>query len=130
MRIEELLIESHNLEEGPGWDQAKQGLGQMAQGVGNVAKGAVAGIPGTVGGAAKGVGAVAGGLRGAWDKAKQGYNAGRAAVGGDAVPGTQQAGGQQAAAGSAPRRRGSPPAPMFGPPWKWPSAKNSRIRRL
>ena len=106
MRIEELLIESHNLEEGPGWDQAKQGLGQMAQGVGNVAKGAVAGIPGTVGGAAKGVGAVAGGLRGAWDKAKQGYNAGRAAVGGDAVPGTQQAGGQQAAAGSAPVQSG------------------------
>ena len=98
MRIEELLIESHNLEEGPGWDQAKQGLGQVAQGVGNVAKGAVTGIPGAVGGAAKGVGAVAGGLRGAWDKAKQGYNAGRAAVGGNAVPGAQQqAGGQQAA---------------------------------
>jgi len=88
MRIEELLIESYNLEEGPGWDAAKQGLGNIAQGAGQVAQGALKGAGAVAGGAAKAGGAVAGGLRGAWDKAKQGFQAGRKAVGGDAVPGT------------------------------------------
>ena len=88
MRIEELLAESQNLEEGPGWDTAKQGFKQMGQGVGNVAKGAVQGAPGvvgkTVGGVAKGLGAVAGGIAGAFNQAKAGFNAGKAAVGGSA----------------------------------------------
>jgi hypothetical protein len=92
MRIEELLIESHNLEEGPKWDAVKKGAGQLGQGV---AQG--------VGMAAQGAGAVAGGAMGAWDRAKQGFAKGRGAVNGQGAPaqggvapGGAQAGGQQA----------------------------------
>lgn len=68
MRFNELLPEQQ-VDEGP--------LGQA------VAKG--------VGSAVKGVGALSGGIRGAWDAAKQGYQSGRAAVSGQPAP-------QQAAA--------------------------------
>ena len=63
MRFNELLPEQQ-VDEGP--------LGQA------VAKG--------VGSAVKGVGALAGGIRGAWDAAKQGYQSGRAAVSGQPAP--------------------------------------------
>ena len=96
MRIDELLIESHNLEEGPIWDKTKAVAGQAA----NVAAQGV-------GAAAQGVGAVAGGVRGAWDRAKQGYKKGFNAVVGtpqggqsdanqDPTAPAQQGGGQQA----------------------------------
>ena len=86
MKINELITENHQLDElGAGWATAKKGLGQMAKGVGNVAAGAAQGAPGTVGNVVKGVGAVAGGLRGAWDQAKAGYQSARKAVGGDAT---------------------------------------------
>lgn len=81
MRIEELISESQ-LNEGPGWDQVKAGAKQIGQGV-------ATGAPGVVGGLAKGVGAIGGGVAGAWDKMKQGFNAGRNAVGGDATAGQQ-----------------------------------------
>ena len=91
MRIEELLIESHNLEEGPKWDAVKKGAGALGQGI---AQGA--------GMAAQGAGAVAGGAMGAWDRAKQGFAKGRGAVNGQGAPaqggvapGGAQAGGQQ-----------------------------------
>jgi hypothetical protein len=64
MRINELLIENDQIDE--------------------------ISLGGVVGGAAERLGAVVGGARGAWDKAKQGYAAGRAAVGGNAVPGDNQ----------------------------------------
>jgi hypothetical protein len=96
MNIEELLIE--NLEEGPGFDTAKAGLKGIAQGAGQVAKGAAMGAPGAAGGLAKGVGAVAGGIAGAWDKAKQGFQAGKAAVGGTAPATDTPAVGQDTAA--------------------------------
>jgi hypothetical protein len=95
MRIEELLIENHNLEEGPKWDAVKKGAGQLGQGV---AQG--------VGMAAQGAGAVAGGAMGAWDRAKQGFAKGRGAVNGQGAPsqggaagGNAPAGGGQQAAG-------------------------------
>ena len=63
MRIEELLIESYNLEEGP--------LDGVGRAVGNVA-----------GGVANAVGGVAGGIKGVGDKFKQGFNSGRKYVNG------------------------------------------------
>ena len=104
MRIEELLENGQNLEEGPGWDAAKQGLKQVGQGAGNIAKGAALGAPGAIGGAVKGISAVAGGLAGAWDQAKAGFSAGRKAVGGKAAPGnttTTAAGGTNTTAPAA-----------------------------
>ena len=58
------------------------------------AKGAVTGLANTVGtgvakgvgGVAKGIGAVGGGIAGAFDKIKQGYQAGKGAVGGTQAP--------------------------------------------
>lgn len=67
MRINELLVEQQ-LDE--------LGLGQVGRAIG---KG--------VGGLAKGIGATVGGAVGAWDAAKQGYQAGRATVGGTGVTG-------------------------------------------
>ena len=89
MRIEELLIENHNLEEGPIWDKTKAVAGQAA----NVAAQGV-------GAAAQGVGAVAGGVRGAWDRAKQGYKKGFNAVVGTPRNGQQGADGQAGANGA------------------------------
>lgn len=64
MRINEILVESQQLDEGP--------LGSLAKAVG---KG--------VGGVAKGVGAVAGGIAGIPGAVKKGFQAGKAAVQGD-----------------------------------------------
>jgi len=64
MHINELLSESDKIEE--------ISLGGLAKGVGK---------------AAKGLGAVAGGVHGAWDAARAGYNVGRTAVAGN-IPGT------------------------------------------
>lgn len=118
MRIEELLENDQNLEEGPGWDAAKQGLKQVGQGAGNIAKGAALGAPGVVGGAVKGISAVAGGLAGAWDQAKAGFSAGRQAVGGKAAPGNNAAAGgtAPAAGGTAPAAGGTAPAAAPGTP--------------
>jgi hypothetical protein len=82
MKITELLTESEiqHLEEGPKLDAFGRAVG------------------GAVGGVAKGVGAVAGGVKGAWDAAKQGFQAGRAAVSGKpAAPGVAPAAGVQPA---------------------------------
>jgi hypothetical protein len=70
------------------------------------AKGAVTGLANTVGagvakgvgGLAKGVGAVGGGIAGAFDKIKQGYQAGKGAVGG--APAPAASGGGSAPAGA------------------------------
>lgn len=76
MKIQDLLIETQ-LEEGPGWDQAKAGLKGIAQGAGNVARGAVKGIPGAIGSVAKGAGAAVGGVQGAYRGAKQAFAQGQ-----------------------------------------------------
>jgi hypothetical protein len=81
MRINELLVESQQLDEGP-----------FGQAVGKA-----------VGGVAKGVGAVAGGIAGIPGAVKKGFKAGKAAVSGDpAVDATQSAPAAAAAADSGP----------------------------
>jgi hypothetical protein len=72
MRINDILIESDQLQEGPILNKIGSGLGKAA---------------GTV---AKGIGAVAGGVSGAVDAAKKGFAAGKQAVAGagDEVPTT------------------------------------------
>jgi hypothetical protein len=50
------------------------------------AKGAVTGLANTVGAVSKGLGAVGGGIAGAFNKIKQGYQAGKGAVGGTQAP--------------------------------------------
>jgi hypothetical protein len=72
MRINDILIESNQLQEGPILNKIGSGLGKAA---------------GTV---AKGIGAVAGGVSGAVDAAKKGFAAGKQAVAGagDEVPTT------------------------------------------
>ena len=67
MKINEILIESQQLDEGP--------LGSIGTAIG---KG--------VGAAAKGVGAVAGGVAGLGRAFKKGYAGGKATVAGDPVP--------------------------------------------
>jgi hypothetical protein len=74
--------------------EAKEKIDELS-GVGvanNVAKG--------VGSVAGGVGAVAGGLKGAWDRAKQGYQSGKAAVSGQQTTAGAQATGAQSAPGN------------------------------
>ena len=79
MRINELLVESQQLDEGP-----------FGQAVGKA-----------VGGVAKGVGAVAGGIAGIPSAVKKGFKAGKAAVSGDpAVDATQPAPAAAAGAGA------------------------------
>ena len=68
MRINEILVESVQLDEGPFSDVAKK----VGTGVGRA-----------VGGVAKGVGAVAGGIAGIGKAVKKGYQAGKATVAGD-----------------------------------------------
>ena len=68
MRINEILLESHSLEEGP-----------FSQAVGKA-----------VGGVAKGAGAVAGGIAGIPKAFKKGFDAGKKTVGGDDAAPTKQ----------------------------------------
>jgi hypothetical protein len=68
MKINEILVESTQLDEGPFSDVAKK----VGTGVGKA-----------VGGVAKGVGAVAGGIAGIGKAVKKGYQAGKATVAGD-----------------------------------------------
>lgn len=84
MRINELIVENQNLDE-----ISLAGIGK------GIAKG--------VGATAKGIGSIAGGAVGAWDAAKQGYQAGKANVSGRPAPqgsAPQQAPAAQPAASS------------------------------
>ena len=90
MRIQEILIESHQLDEGPILNKIGTAVGK---GVGTLAKG---------------VGAVAGGVAGLGSAVKKGFQAGKATVGG--------AGDDPAAGGApaAPAAGGAPAAPAAG----------------
>jgi hypothetical protein len=68
MKIDEILVESVQLDEGP---------------FGSIAKAAGTNLGKAVGGVAKGVGAVAGGVAGIGKAVKKGYQTGKAVVGGD-----------------------------------------------
>ena len=68
MKINEILVESQQLDEGP--------LGSTVKAVGT-------GVGKAVGGVAKGVGAVAGGIAGIGKAVKKGFQAGKATVAGD-----------------------------------------------
>ena len=88
MRIQEILIESHQLDEGPILNKIGTAVGK---GVGTLAKG---------------VGAVAGGVAGLGSAVKKGFQAGKATVGGA---------GDDPAAAAAPAGGASPaPAPAAG----------------
>ena len=84
MRIDEILVESKQLDEGP---------------VGSAVKAVGRGVGKAVGGVAKAAGAVAGGVAGIPTAVKKGFQAGKAAVGGEEEP---------AAASSAPVKKDSP----------------------
>jgi hypothetical protein len=88
MKINEILVESTQLNEGPFSDVAKN-VGT------NVGK--------AVGGVAKGVGAVAGGVAGIGQAVKKGYQSGKAIVGGDDEEGN--ATGQSQPAGTSPNQQ-------------------------
>jgi hypothetical protein len=96
MRIQEILIESHQLDEGPILNKIGTAVGK---GVGTLAKG---------------VGAVAGGVAGLGSAVKKGFRAGKATVGGagDADPAGGAASGgttaAPAAGGAAPAAGGAP----------------------
>jgi hypothetical protein len=103
MKINEILVESTQLDEGPFSDVAKK----VGTGVGKA-----------VGGVAKGVGAVAGGIAGIGKAVKKGYQAGKATVAGDDeaddTAGQSQPAGtrapqasQQASTGNAPSQKTS-----------------------
>ena len=96
MKINDLF--ESQLDEGPIWDKVKQGA---AAGVRGVSK---------LGGAAAGV------AHGAWDAAKQGYQAGRAAVG-NPTPGGQTPPPQSAGApeSNAPTQQASAPGGSAAP---------------
>jgi hypothetical protein len=89
MRINDLLTENQQLDEGP--------LGSVGKAIG---KG--------VGGLAKGVGAVAGGVAGLGSALKKGFQTGRATVAGEPDPNAQPAAGGAAAV--APAAGGAQPA--------------------
>jgi hypothetical protein len=99
MKINEILVESTQLDEGPFSDVAKK----VGTGVGKA-----------VGGVAKGVGAVAGGIAGIGKAVKKGYQAGKATVAGDDeaddTTGQSQPAGTstpQASTGTAPSQKTS-----------------------
>jgi len=95
MRINEILVESQQLDEGP-----------FGQAVGKA-----------VGGLAKGVGAVAGGIAGIPGAVKKGFKAGKATVSGDpAADATQTAPAAPAAATSAPAAATPAPAAATSAP--------------
>ena len=100
MRINEILTESQQLDEGP--------LGAIGRGIGKV-----------VGGAAKGIGAIAGGVVGAGTALKKGYQSGKAVVGDDPDPNAGKPGytppaeaptAAPTAGGAAPAAGGAAPA--------------------
>jgi len=66
------------------------------------AKGAVTGLANTVGNVSKGIGAVGGGIAGAFNKIKQGYQAGKGAVGGAPAPAAGGTAPAAAPAGATP----------------------------
>lgn len=74
MKINEILIENQDLEEGPKLDAFGRGVGKVA------------------GGVAKGVGAVAGGVAGLGRAFKKGFQTGKATVAGDPDPNATAAG--------------------------------------
>ena len=93
MRINEILTESQQLDEGP--------LGAIGRGIGKV-----------VGGAAKGIGAIAGGVVGAGTALKKGYQSGKAVVGDDPDPNAGKPGYTPPAEAPAPAPAGgAAPAP-------------------
>lgn len=84
MRIQDILVESQQLDEGPILNKIGTGIGKLA------------------GGAAKAVGAVAGGIAGAGQAIKKGYQAGKQTVAGagdDEEPAAGAAGGAPAKPG-------------------------------
>jgi len=92
MKISEILLENTQLDEGP--------IGSLGTAVG---KG--------VGGVAHGLGAVAGGVRGAWDAMKKGFQTGKSTVGGvGGDPNAAAPAGQAAAPGAAPAQGAAPAA--------------------
>ena len=97
MRINEILTESHQLDEGP--------LGAIGRGIGKV-----------VGGAAKGIGAIAGGVVGAGTALKKGYQSGKAVVGDDPDPNAGKPGytPPEEAPAAAPTAAGGAAAPAAG----------------
>ena len=103
MRIQELLVESEQLDEGP--------LSAIGTGLGKVA-----------GGAAKAVGAVAGGVAGLGSAFKKGYQSGKSTVAGDEEPAAaapaDDAAPADAGGGAAP----APAAPAAAPAAKPKSA--------
>ena len=95
MRINEILTESHQLDEGP--------LGAIGRGIGKV-----------VGGAAKGIGAIAGGVVGAGTALKKGYQSGKAVVGDDPDPNAGKPGYTPPAEAPAPAPTAAGAAPAGG----------------
>jgi len=93
MKINELLVESQQLDEGP-----------FGQAVGKA-----------VGGLAKGVGAVAGGVAGMGRAFKKGYQSGKATVAGDPDPNETPAGAEPAAPQAAPAQGAAPAAQGAAP---------------
>ncbi len=82
MRVNELIVESQQLDEGPIGQAIGKGVGALAKGAGAVA-GGIAGIPGAV---------------------KKGFQAGKSTVQGDEDPNAQPAGTAQQAAPAAPKQ--------------------------
>lgn len=85
MRIDELLVESQQLDE-LSWQDVKSGAGKVASGIGKA-----------VGATARGVGAVAGGVAGIPSAVKQGFQKGKAAVAGAPQQEPEQQAAQQPA---------------------------------
>lgn len=103
MKINELLTESQQLDEGP--------LGSLGKAIG---KG--------VGGLAKGVGAVAGGVAGIGRAVKKGYASGKATVAGDPDPYANDFKNQPASTGDAGNTGGSSTAAPAAAPTAAPTA--------
>ena len=103
MKINELLTESQQLDEGP--------LGSLGKAIG---KG--------VGGLAKGVGAVAGGVAGIGRAVKKGYASGKATVAGDPDPYANDFKNQPASTGDAGNTGGSSTAAPAAAPTAAPAA--------
>ena len=92
MRINQIIVESDQLDE--------LGLADVGRGIGTVA-----------GKTAQGLGAVAGGVKGAWDAAKSGFQSGKTFVGGQRVGSSPPPSGGGTAATPVPSRPAPAPAP-------------------